>query len=155
MRPKTIPKSASTNRAYVNCDGSSLGLSAENVSCYNTYQEAGEQDISIADWKKEWLSRQSARVENSYVSTHARSESYCNCSGFRIQDCRKGNTLPLNNKCYKSLFHNVRWFNFQLQNPTYVEEILYLSWRSTFMVGILYQTIGLLLTVRLLIAGHD
>ena len=57
----------------MNCNGSSLGLSAENISCYNTHQEAGEQDASIADWKKEWLLRQSAYVESSYVSTRARS----------------------------------------------------------------------------------
>ena len=29
----------------------------------------------------------------------------------KSKDCRKGNALPLNNKCYKSLFDNIRWFN--------------------------------------------
>jgi len=47
-----LPNSASTNRAYVNCNSSLLGVWVENSIRYNTHQETCEPDVSIADWKK-------------------------------------------------------------------------------------------------------
>ena len=54
---EAIPNSASTTRAYVNCNSSFLGLWDEYASSYNTHQETSEQDVSTANWKKKVVIR--------------------------------------------------------------------------------------------------